>query len=151
MDVVDRAILDALRLDARMSVADLGRRAGVSRATAHERLRRLREDGVLLGTTARIDAAAMGLPLRAFLFVNWRAEEAGDQREVAKAIGALHGVEKVHVITGEHDFLVEVVAKDMDAVGRLIIEQIRAIPGVSGTQSSIAFWSLDGVGALGPA
>ncbi len=148
MDSVDRKILAALKRDARLPVAELGRLAGVSRATAHERLKRLQADGILLGTTARIDPAALGKPLRAFLFVQWRATEAGDQREVAGAIAALPGVEKVHVITGEHDFLVEVVAKDMDAIGRLIIENIRGIPGVSGTQSSIAFWSMEGVGAV---
>ncbi len=147
MDSVDRAILSALRQDARLPVAELGRLAGVSRATAHERMKRLQSEGILLGTTTRVDPAALGKPLRAFLFVNWHAD-AGDQREVASAIAALSGVEKVHVVTGQHDFLVEVVAKDMDAIGRLIIENIRSIPGVSGTESSMAFWSMEGVGAV---
>ncbi len=147
MDSVDKKILAALKGDARLPVAELARIADVSRATAHERLKRLQTDGVLLGTTTRVDPAALGKPLRAFLFVQWHAD-AGDQREVASAIAALPGVEKVHVVTGEHDFLVEVVAKDMDAIGRLIIENIRGIPGVSGTKSSIAFWSMEGVGAV---
>lgn len=148
MDGVDKKILAALRDDARLAVAELARIAGVSRATAHERLKRLQADGVVLGTTVRVDPAALGRPLRAFLFVKWQAQEAGDQREVGAAIAELPGVEHVHIVTGQHDFLVEVVAKDMDEIGRLIIERIRAIPGVQGTESSIAFWSMAGVGAI---
>ncbi len=148
MDEVDTMILAALRRDARLPVAELARDVGVSRATAHERLKRLQAQGVLLGTTTRIDPAKIGLPLRAFLFVRLDTSETRDQREVAGAIAQLTGVEKVHVITGEHDFLVEVLAKDMDAVGRLILDEIRAISGVSGTQSSIAFWSVEGVGPM---
>jgi Lrp/AsnC family leucine-responsive transcriptional regulator len=148
MDAIDRKILQVLRADARTSVAELARLAGVSRVTAHDRLKRLQSDGILLGTTIRVDPAAVGKPLRAFLFVTWQAADVEDQREVAAAIAELSGVVNVHIVTGKHDFLVEVVAKDMDAVGRLIIEQMRAIPGVSGTESSIAFWSIEGTGAL---
>lgn len=149
MDALDEAMVKILRKDARLPVAELARQMGVSRATAHERLRRRLEDGSIQRTTIRLDPKAVGKPLRAFLFVAWQATADDDQRRVGRAIAALDGVERVHVITGPHDFLVEVLAEDMEAVGALIIDRIRAIPGVQGTQSSIAFWSLEGDHAIG--
>ncbi len=145
MDELDRKIIGLLRRDARLPVAELARRAGTSRATLHERLRRLQET-VITGSTVVLDPAALGRPLRAFLLVGWRAERNDDQRGVARAIAAIPGVERVHITTGQHDFLVEVVARDMDEVGRLIIERIRALPGVGGTETVLTFWTFEGVG-----
>ncbi len=149
MDALDRAILVALREDARLPVAELARRVGTSRATAHDRLKRLQDRGVILGATIRLDPAALGHPLRGFLMVGWRAEHQ-DQRAVARSIATIPGVERVHIITGPHDFLVEVMAPDMDAVGRIIIERIRSIPGVGATETLLSFWSFDGPGVVEP-
>ncbi len=145
MDELDRRILGLLRRDARLPVTELARQAGTSRATLHERLKRLQAT-VIRSSTVILDPAALGRPLRAFLLVGWRAERNDDQRGVAQAIAAIPGVERVHITTGQHDFLVEVVARDMDEVGRLIIERIRALPGVGGTETVLTFWTFEGAG-----
>ncbi len=146
MDEVDTAILRVLREEARTPVAEVARRVGVTRATVHERLKRLTEAGILQGTTVRLDPAALGLALRAFILVQWRSDAGPDQREVAQSIARIPGVERVHNVTGTHDFLVEALARDMDSVGRLIVERMRAIPGVGPSETMIAFWSYEGQG-----
>ncbi len=145
MDELDRRIIELLRQDARLPVAELARRAQTSRATLHERLKRL-QSTVIRGSTVVLDPAALGRPLRAFLLISWRAERNDDQRSVARQIAAIAGIERVHITSGQHDFLVEVVARDMDEVGRLIIERIRALPGVGGTETVLTFWTFDGAG-----
>lgn len=146
MDDLDRKLIGILRTDARVPTAELARRVGVSRATAHERVKRLWADGVLKGTYTVLDPAALGRPLRAIVLVSWRSDEEGDQREVARAIAQTPDVDRVHVVTGRWDFLVEVLAKDMDEVGRIILERIRRLPGVGSTETLLTFWSFDGMG-----
>lgn len=146
VDAVDRRLLEAIRNDARRSVADLAQAAGVSRATAHERLKRLRENGVIKGTRTLLDPEALGHPLRAILLVHLMPDAAGDQREIAGQIAAIPDVDRVHVVTGRYDFLVEVLAKDMDEIGQVILERIRTLDGVGNTESLICFWSFDGPG-----
>ncbi len=129
-----------------MPVAEVARRVGVTRATVHERWRRLSESGVVRGAHLDLDPGALGRPLRAFILVQWSTEKEADQRQVARAIADIPGVDRVHNVTGKHDFLVEVVGRDMDEVGRIILERIRVLPGVGATETLIAFWSFEGHG-----
>lgn len=146
MDDLDRKILSVLREEARTPIAEVARQVGVARATVHERLNRLEASGIVKGARLELDPAALGRPLRAFILVGWQAATETHQREVARRIAGLEGVARVHNVTGQRDFLVEVLGRDMDDVGRLIIERIRAIDGVGGTETLIAFWTFEGEG-----
>ena len=146
MDPTDRRILDLLRRDARIPTAQVARAIGVSRATAHERIKRLHETGVITGSQVTVDPAALGRPLRAILLVHLVPDAASDQRTIAKQIAGIPDVDRVHIVTGRYDFVVEVLAKDMDEIGSIILERIRTIDGVGNTETMLCFWSLDGPG-----
>lgn len=146
MDELDRRILEALREDARRPIAEIARQLDVARATVHQRLDRLREVGILDGTSVDLDPAALGYPLRAFILIAWEAERDRDQRHVAEQIAEIPGVARVHIVTGKQDFLVEALGEDMDEIGRTIIEQLRTIDGVGDTETILTFWTYDGPG-----
>ena len=146
LDELDKEILKVLQGDARMPLAEVARKVDVARATVHQRVKRLEQAGVIRGATLELDPGALGRPLRAFILIGWRAEASTDQRAVAREIAAIDGVVRVHNVTGQKDFLVEVLGKDMDEVGRLIIERIRPLPGVGGTETLMAFWTFEGAG-----
>lgn len=146
MDELDKKILAAVRADARLPVAELARRIGTSRATAHERYKRLNETGVIRGSYTVMDPKALGRPLRAILLVHLVPDVKSDQRAIAKEIAQIPDVDRVHIVSGRYDFIVEVLAKDMDEIGSIILERIRTIDGVGNTETILCFWSLDGPG-----
>lgn len=146
MDELDRRILELLREDARRPIAEIAREVDVARATVHQRVDGLEAEGVLEGTSLELDEAALGYPLRAFILVGWRADRERDQRNVARQLAEIGGVDRVHIVTGQQDFLVEALGADMDEIGRTIIERIRAIDGVGDTETILTFWTFEGPG-----
>lgn len=146
MDELDRRILELLREDARRPIAEVARELDVARATVHQRLDKLEARGIVEGASLELDPDALGYPLRAFILVGWEAEADRDQRNVAERIGQIPGVDHVHIVTGKQDFLVEALGQDMEEVGRLIIERIRAIDGAGATETILTFWTYDGPG-----
>ena len=87
MDATDRAILDVLRADARVSVRELAAQVGVSRASAYSRLKRLQDTGVIRGFTVDIDPAALGLGLPAYVHVRIKQNSWKTFRQRAWAAG----------------------------------------------------------------
>lgn len=146
MDELDRRILKLLREDGRRPIAEIAREADVARATVHQRLDRLEERGVVAGASLDLDPEALGYPLRAFVFVEWRADRDRDQRNVAQQLAQVQGVARIHVVTGSEDFLVEALAPDMDHLGETIIEDLREVEGVGDTETRLAFWTYEGPG-----
>lgn len=146
MDETDRHILQLLRKDARLPTAEVARMVGVSRATAHERIKRMQTSGIIKGSYAVMDPVKLGRPLRAILLVHLVPDAMSDQRAIAKQIAQIPDVDRVHIVTGRYDFVVEVLAKDMDEIGSIILERIRTIDGVGNTETMLCFWSLDGPG-----
>lgn len=146
VDEIDRRIINVLRADARVATAAVARRVGVSRATAHERIKRLEESGIIKGSHAILDPHRLGRPLRAILLVHLVPDMRADQRAIARQIASIPDVDRVHIVTGRYDFVVEVLAKDMDAIGSIILERIRTIDGVGNTETMLCFWSFDGPG-----
>lgn len=146
MDELDRRILELLREDARRPIAEIAREADVARATVHQRLDGLQERGIVAGTSLDLDPEALGYPLRAFIFVEWRAERERDQRIVARQLAEVPGVDRVHIVTGSQDFLVEALASGMDELGETIIEELRAVDAVGDTETRLTFWTVEGPG-----
>ncbi|MEU8137925.1 Lrp/AsnC family transcriptional regulator [Streptodolium elevatio] len=111
MDAVDRAILTELDADARLSMAELARRVGVSVPTARDRIRRLREDNVIRGYRLDVDPAALGYPVAAFVRVR---PGPGQLPKIAELARSLPQVSECHRITGEDCFLIKVHATDLN-------------------------------------
>lgn len=132
LDDVDRRIVSALQADGRMSVNALAERVNVSRATAYQRLGRLRQDGVIRGFTAEVDPRKLGLPIAAVVMVSVEQHE---WREVADKLRRLPGVEWLAFTTGGFDFVVLVRAPDVDHLRDVVLVGFQSMPEVHSTQT----------------
>ncbi len=137
LDALDARILLALDDDPDATTLGLARRLGIARNTAHARLRRLLAGGALRSFSHRVDPAALGHGLVAFVSL------AIAQRSSDAAMGELERIPQVlelHATTGDMDLLLKVVARD---TGHLydLTERIVAIEGVTRSSTSIALRS----------
>ena len=134
MDGTDRTLLGLLQDDAHLSCAELGRAVHLSPAAVHERVRRLRRDGVIRRTTVDLDAAALGRHLLAFVEVD---TEGWVTEPLAEAVGDDPRVEEMHPVAGDTHFLVKV---RVGGPGELqdLLRDLYAVPGVRNTRTRVA-------------
>jgi Lrp/AsnC family transcriptional regulator, leucine-responsive regulatory protein len=110
LDAVNRRLLRELQADARLSLAELGRRVGLSAPAVGERLQRLQEAGVVRGYRAELDPAALGLPLGVIIRVR---PAAGELPKVAELARQTPEVVECHRITGEDCFFMKLHVRDV--------------------------------------
>jgi len=104
LDAIGWRILDELQRDARISYSELGRRVGLSTPAAAERVRRLEEAGIITGYHARVNPAAVGYPVSAFVRITVSSDERMAQR-LAAAASEIPTVRECHRVTGDCAFL----------------------------------------------
>ena len=134
LDSLDRALLQVLRADGRISMLELANRLGISRGNAYNRFERLRRDGVLAGFTARVDPARLGLTVAAL--VSLRTEQQSWQA-IRDHLLALEEVEYVALTTGGPDFVVLVRAPGVESLRDVVLERLRRVPGVHSTLTTL--------------
>jgi Lrp/AsnC family leucine-responsive transcriptional regulator len=117
LDPIDAALVTALADDARISVAELARMVEMSPPSVSERLRRLEEAGIIQGYTVRIDPAALGRPIVAWLRVK---PLPGKLEQVAEILRGLPEIIECDRITGEDCFLARACVPTMQALERMI-------------------------------
>lgn len=133
LDDFDRRILDALRMDARLSNVDLAARVGLSHSAISRRVRRMEEQGVIRGYHAAVDPVAAGQGARAFVSVR-RAPET-PAAVLAEKLAAIAEVTGVWILSGDFDLMIEIVAVDMAAYARIMLERVQTTAGVASTHS----------------
>lgn len=132
MDHVDRALLTQLQQDATQPYAALGQSVGLSAGAAHERVRKLRERGVIRRTVVEVDPAAVGRGVLAYVMVDSTAW----MGDAAEHFAALPEIQEAHVIAGSASLLVKVRTATTEQL-QDVLRRIYAIEGVSGTQATI--------------
>jgi Lrp/AsnC family leucine-responsive transcriptional regulator len=117
VDGIDARLLTSLAQDARASLAELARRVGLSPPSVSERLRRLEESGVIEGYTIRVDPAALGFPIAAWLRVR---PVPGEMKRVAEILQGLREIVQCDRVTGEDCFIARVHVKSMGHLEEVI-------------------------------
>ncbi|MDQ0844610.1 Lrp/AsnC family transcriptional regulator [Streptomyces sp. V1I6] len=133
MDAVDRELIALLQEDATSAYAALGKAVGLSAGAAHERVRKLRERGVIRRTTVEVDPAALGRGVLAFVMV----ESSAWMGESAEAFAAIPEIQEAHVIAGNASVLVKVRTATTEQL-QDVLRRLYAIEGVSGTQATVS-------------
>ncbi len=133
LDARDRRILELVQRDCTIAQADIARRVGLSTAAVNERLRKLRESGVIRRFAAVVDPVAAGAGITAFVevFLEHPRFEAAFLAQVLK----LDEVLECHHITGEFSLLLKVRVHDMAALRRLLLGGLSARKGVRQTRT----------------
>lgn len=142
VDEIDAGIINQLIDDSSQSTQSVADAVGINRSTAHLRIKKLRERGIISAFTMELNYSRCGLPLRVFILVGYDTRAFDDeitQRVVAKKLSKLKYVTQVDIITGAFDFLVELAIDDMSQLGDVIIEEMRKIKGVGSTQTLLSF------------
>jgi Lrp/AsnC family leucine-responsive transcriptional regulator len=137
-DRFDRAMLGVLAEDARISVADLARRIGLSKSPTQARLRRLEQTGVILGYRALLDPIRLGLDHVAFVEVRLSDTREAALRAFNAAVAHQPEIEQAHMIAGSFDYLLKVRTRNMTAYRRFLGETISALPHVANTSTYVA-------------
>jgi DNA-binding Lrp family transcriptional regulator len=133
MDDTDRHLISLLRQDARLTVAALATKLGVSRGTVTNRLRKLEDEQVIVGYTLRLRPDAEPDQIRAWMGV---LVEGNQTREVIANLLGEPGVQALHDTNGRWDLLAELRADSMAELSR-VLERVRLIRGIRTTETSI--------------
>lgn len=133
LDGIDRRILGALAEDAKLTNAALGRIAGLSAPAVHERVKRLRNAGVISGIAARLDGPSVGKPLLSFVHVD--ADGWGKSRRMMR-LADFPEVEEIHSVAGDTCVVLKVRTASPDALEHFLA-QLYVLPGVRGTKSYV--------------
>lgn len=117
LDRCGRKLLDELQANARLSVAELGRRIGLSPSATAERLRQMEEVGIVRGYTVHIDREALGLEVSAFIRMSCGGQ---NYHRLLEYVQTLEEVRECHHLTGGDDFLLKVTTTNMADLEALI-------------------------------
>ncbi|NEB75126.1 Lrp/AsnC family transcriptional regulator [Streptomyces sp. SID14478] len=132
MNEIDRKLIAALQRDATTAYAALGKEVGLSAGATHERVRKLRERGVIRRTTVDVDPAALGRGVLAFVMV----ESSAWMGESRDAFAAIPELVEAHVIAGSASLLVKVRTATTEQL-QDVLRRLYTIDGVSGTQATV--------------
>jgi DNA-binding Lrp family transcriptional regulator len=136
MDDTDRQIVEALHADGRLSMRALAERLHISRASAYARVSRLERDGVITGYAALVDPVRSGYALSAYVYLDIAQRS---WKSVRGQLLALPGVDHVALVSGEHDILLRVRARDAVDLRDVVLTRLQEIPEVRATQTVLIF------------
>jgi DNA-binding Lrp family transcriptional regulator len=133
LDRLDRKILGVLVDDAGRGYADIGREVGLSAPAVHERVKKLRARGVIVGSSVRLDGARIGRPLLVFVHV---ATHSWGHSEALDALSVLPELEEVHSVTGATSIILKVRLANSQALEALL-RHINAFESVISTHTYV--------------
>ena len=138
LDRIDRKILRDLQEDGRMTNVELARRAGISAPPCLRRVRALEMHGFIRGYHADIDPESLGFGVTVFAQVGLTSQAESDLKQFEALVLTWPLVRECHMLLGEADFLLRVVAEDWDAYQRFLTTQLTTAPNVSHVKSALA-------------
>lgn len=148
LDEIDRRILRVLQAEGRIPVVALAERVGLSATPCARRLARLEESGAIARYAAILDPARIGLGLQAFVLVSLASHAEETVAAFQRALSARPEVLAAYAVSGEMDYLLHVVAADMEAFAEFAMRDLLRMPGVRETRSSFVLAALKAPGAI---
>ncbi len=141
IDTVDRQILHDLQEDGRITNVDLAKRAGISAPPCLRRVRGLEDAGIIKGYHADIDADAMGYSVNVFAFVGLTSQAESDLQDFEEMVSAWPQVRECHMLMGETDFVLKIVARDWDDFQKFLTSKLTPATNVSHVKTALAIRS----------
>lgn len=138
LDACDRRILALLQEDAELSMAEIAERVGLSQSPCWRRIQRLKEEGVIRRQVTLLDRKKIGLNTQVFAQVKLNAHGRSNFTEFADAIREFPEVLECYVLMGAVDFLLRIVAADIEAYERFFFEKLSRVPGIQEVNSVVA-------------
>lgn len=135
----ERKLLRVLQDEGRISNVALAERVGMSETPCLRRVKLLEESGVITGYRADLDPAKLGLTVSAFVYVTTDQRSETDRKLFMTAIDGEAQIVSCAATSGAYDFVLEVVAADVEALGELTMNRLLSLPTVRSISSSVVF------------
>jgi Lrp/AsnC family leucine-responsive transcriptional regulator len=144
LDEKDLAILALIQKDCKLTSREIARKIGSPITTVFAKIRRMEELGIITDYRAILNSKKLGLGATALVLasVSYQIKDSGkliSQREIASDIARFPEVQEVYIITGDWDLLIKLKAKDVDAIGKFVIDQLRLVRGIEKTLTCMVF------------
>jgi len=137
VDHIDRAILAELQADGRLTVTELANRVRLTPGPCHRRLRELERSGVITGYHALVNPAAVGMGFEALVQITLERGDASTVASFEAAVVELPQVRHAERLFGDPDYLLRVVARDLDSFAALRDQKLATLPGIHRLTSTI--------------
>lgn len=136
-DSIDRRILTELQLNGRMTNVDLAAKVGLTAPPCLRRVRALEENGVIRGYHAALSGSDLGYSIMVFAMVSLRSQAESDLRAFEQHVSTLEPVRECHMLNGEIDFILKIVAKDLQEFQQFLTTHLTPAPNVAGVKTSL--------------
>ncbi len=137
LDKIDKNLLELLQNDGKISNSQLAEQVSLSEAPCWRRVRRLEQDGYITGYQALLDHRLLGFGVIAFVQVKFSSHRIELAQEFEEAVQTLPQIMACYNVTGSADYLLHVLAEDLESYGDLTLNTIRKLPGVDAIHSSL--------------
>ena len=137
LDRIDRHILQLLQSDGRMTNIELARRVGISPPPCLRRVRTLEAAGLIRGYHADLAAEALGFAVTVFAQIGLSSQAERDLRAFETLVAGWPEVREAHMLAGETDFLLKIVAPDWDSYQRFVTHKLTSAPNVAHVKSAL--------------
>lgn len=137
IDRTDLRLLDLLQKDAKLSHAALGEQVHLSASQVSRRIARLEEAGIVKGYLAQLDPDVLGLDVEAFTSVSLDRHDPGVGEAFEHSIQTIDEILDCMAVTGEADYILRIVAPDLNAFAKLVTDRLIQLPGVKMVRSNI--------------
>jgi Lrp/AsnC family leucine-responsive transcriptional regulator len=138
MDATERKILELLQRDGRLSNVALAEQVGLSESPTFRRVRQLEERGIITGYAALVDQRRLGLEVTAFVQVTMERQPDSATESFHACVAAEPHIIECHAMSGAHDYLMKVVARNIEHFSDICMQRILKFPGVQHVESSFS-------------
>ena len=138
LDDIDRKIIGELQRNCRLTSQELADRVGLSASPCARRVRILEENGAIKGYVAVIDQAKVGLPVNVFASVKLERQREEELDTFSHAIAQWPEIADCYLMTGQRDYLLRIVVRDLEAYERFLKEKLTRLTCIASIESSFA-------------
>lgn len=138
LDKTDLAILREIQADGRLSNAKLSEKLSISETPCWRRLKRLESEDFIQGYQAVLSRTKLGYGVVGFVQITIRDHASDDPLIFEQEIANIPEILSCHNVTGDYDYLIQIVAKDLDDYGAFIRDRLRKLPGIASIHSNLS-------------
>lgn len=135
LDKIDRKILRDLQANGRITNVELSKNAGISAPPCLRRVRALEESGHIKGYFARLEPQSLGFGLSVYALIKLVSQSEADLRKFEEKCDELRLIRECHMLSGETDYLLRIVAEDWDTYQKFLTEELTAMENVTSVKT----------------
>jgi Transcriptional regulators len=137
LDNIDRILLQTLQTEGRITNVELAEKVGLTAPPCLRRVRVLEESGIVEGYHAHLNAQALGFGIMVFALVSLKSQAESDLRAFESHVAELPEVRECHMLNGEIDFILKIVAHDLQSFQAFLTTHLTTAPNVAGVKTSL--------------